>query len=130
MSPTGPEHIAYDGKRRTGELEDKSELRLRAGVRRGSLADRSEGLGLSPFVSEQLGPFLVSGNLPSWLGWLPELHVEGDPAPATAVGAAVPDLVITLPQQHASADADSLPPGCETSQVSRGTTQGHSCAAV
>ena len=50
--------------------------------------------------------------LPSWLGWLPELHVEGDPD-AHQQGAPQPPQVITLPQQQVPAspgsDVDSDP---------------------
>ncbi len=48
--------------------------------------------------------------LPSWLDWLPELHVEGDPD-AHPQQAAAPSQVITLPQQQvtASPGADQDP---------------------
>ena len=44
--------------------------------------------------------------LPSWLNWLPELHVEGDPD-AHAQGTAQPPQVITLPQQQVTASSGS-----------------------
>jgi RND superfamily putative drug exporter len=50
--------------------------------------------------------------LPSWLGWLPELHVEGDPE--LAHGAPVTPQVIALPEQRpvdlgSTVDEDAKP---------------------
>ena len=44
--------------------------------------------------------------LPSWLDWLPELHVEGDPD-AHPQDTGGPPQVITLPQQQVSATPGS-----------------------
>ena len=45
--------------------------------------------------------------LPSWLNWLPELHVEGDPTSPAHDAAASSSSVITLPEQQRPVDARS-----------------------
>ncbi|HEX5086404.1 MAG TPA: MMPL family transporter [Nocardioides sp.] len=49
-----------------------------------------------PAVMTVLGDW--NWYLPKWLEWLPELHVEGDPAPAAETPAAAPQLVPTSVQ--------------------------------
>ena len=56
--------------------------------------------------------------LPSWLDWLPELHVEGDPD-AHPQGTAQPPQVITLPQQQVDGQPRSRP-GSRAASLRRG----------
>ena len=56
-----------------------------------------------PATMTLLGPW--NWYLPSWLDWLPEMHVEGDPVPGSD-DAPVPGPVIRLPEQTVPVDSN------------------------